>query len=34
MAYIYKITNTINEKVYIGETTRPVNRRWNEHVYE
>ena len=31
MAYIYKITNNINGKVYIGETTRTVQIRWNQH---
>lgn len=31
MAYIYKITNLINNKVYIGETVRPVETRWKEH---
>lgn len=32
MAYIYKIENQINHKVYIGKTeyTNP-NRRWNQH---
>lgn len=31
MAYIYKITNLINNKIYIGETMRPINIRWNQH---
>ena len=31
MAYIYKITNMINNKVYIGETTRTMNVRWHQH---
>lgn len=31
MAYIYKITNLINNKIYIGETTRQIRIRWNEH---
>lgn len=31
MACIYKITNTINNKVYIGETTRTINARWRQH---
>lgn len=31
MACIYKITNTINNKVYIGETTRTMNARWQQH---
>ena len=34
MAYgiIYKITNTINGKIYIGKTTRALDVRFNEHV--
>lgn len=28
--YIYKITNLINNKIYIGQTNNP-NRRWKEH---
>ncbi len=28
---IYKITNTINGKVYIGLTTTTLNKRWNGH---
>jgi len=32
MAYIYKISNNINGKFYIGKTTRKtINRRWWEH---
>lgn len=31
MAYIYKITNKVNGKIYIGETTRTVQIRWNQH---
>ena len=34
MAQIYKITNLINQKVYIGETVRDIRRRWNEHKHE
>jgi hypothetical protein len=30
MHYIYKITNLINDKIYIGQTDNP-NRRWREH---
>lgn len=30
---IYKITNKINGKIYIGSTIKPFNRRWNEHVH-
>lgn len=29
--YIYKITNKINKKIYIGQTTRSVKKRWHEH---
>ena len=28
---IYKITNSINNKVYIGQTIRALNKRWWEH---
>ena len=28
---IYKITNLINGKVYVGKTTRSINKRINEH---
>lgn len=31
MAYIYKITNTKNGKVYIGKTLFTVDKRWSEH---
>lgn len=31
MAYIYKITNVINNKVYIGKTLRSPKKRWQEH---
>ncbi len=31
MFYIYKITNLINNKIYIGKTCRDINTRWNEH---
>ena len=31
MPYIYKITNNINQKVYIGKTIRPINERFKEH---
>lgn len=31
MAYIYKITNDINNKIYIGKTTETINERWKEH---
>lgn len=31
MAYIYKITNKINNKLYIGKTYSSLQSRWNEH---
>lgn len=31
MAYIYKITNKINNKIYIGETNRTIDIRWRQH---
>lgn len=31
---IYKITNKINGKVYIGQTIRTVEERWKAHYYE
>lgn len=31
MGFIYKITNQINSKVYIGLTTNTVEKRWQEH---
>ena len=30
--YIYKITNKINNKIYIGQTIRPVEDRWKRHI--
>lgn len=32
MGYIYKITNKINNKCYIGKTERTVEIRWKEHL--
>ena len=32
MGYIYKITNLINDKMYIGQTTWPVQTRWDAHI--
>lgn len=29
---VYKITNTVNGKVYIGKTIRTLQRRWQEHL--
>ena len=31
MGYIYKITNTTNNKCYIGQTNRSYKERWQEH---
>ena len=31
MGFIYKITNKINSKVYIGQTCRDLQTRWREH---
>jgi hypothetical protein len=31
VAYIYKITNTLNNKSYIGSTVKDINFRFNEH---
>ena len=32
MGYIYKITNSINKKIYIGKTVRTVPVRFKEHL--
>ena len=33
MGYIYKITNTVTKKCYIGETEQhDYNRRWSKHI--
>ena len=32
IGYIYKITNQINKKIYIGQTSRTVKLRWQEHI--
>lgn len=32
MAYIYKITNKINGKIYVGKTLKTPQQRWSEHV--
>ena len=29
--YIYKITNLINQKAYIGKTINSISERWKEH---
>lgn len=31
---IYKVTNLINNKIYIGQTTRSLKKRWNCHQYK
>ena len=31
MAYIYKITNDINDKIYIGKTLFDIEKRFKEH---
>lgn len=32
MPYIYKITNNINNNVYIGKTVYSINKRWGQHL--
>lgn len=32
MGIIYKITNNQNDKIYIGQTIRPLLKRWQEHL--
>ena len=32
MGYIYKITNNVNNKCYIGQTERTIQIRWLEHI--
>ena len=32
IGYIYKIINKINSKVYIGQTARTIEVRWQEHI--
>ena len=34
VGYIYKIINTVNNKRYIGQTTRTLKERWRSHIYE
>jgi group I intron endonuclease len=34
MPYIYKITNKLNGKMYIGKTTCNVQKRWKEHLHD
>ena len=30
--YVYKITNKVNDKVYIGQSVRPIEKRFNRHM--
>lgn len=32
--YIYKITNLVNQKAYIGQTTKTIQQRWIQHQYD
>ena len=32
MGHIYKIQNKINNKIYIGQTIKPVEKRFNQHI--
>ena len=32
MGYIYLITNKINNKKYVGKTTKSIKERWEEHL--
>ena len=34
MGKIYKVTNNINKKIYIGQTIQDENIRWNHHIRE
>lgn len=33
MTNIYKITNKVNNHIYIGKTVNSIESRWNDHVY-
>ena len=33
MAYVYKIVNDINNKIYIGVTKNTIHQRYKEHYY-
>ena len=33
MGYIYMISNNYDTNVYIGQTRRPAETRWKEHIY-
>ena len=30
---VYKITNNVTDKCYIGQTVSSIGRRWSQHVY-
>lgn len=32
VGYIYKVTNNINGKIYIGQTRQSIERRWSQHI--
>jgi len=34
MGYIYLITNKINNKKYVGQTTKTIIQRWERHCYD
>lgn len=34
MYRIYKITNVVNNKIYVGFTKRTLKRRWSKHIFE
>lgn len=34
MGYIYKVTNKINNCVYVGQTSKTLSKRWSQHIKE
>lgn len=34
MGYIYIVINNVNQKKYVGQTTKDINKRWDEHCYD
>jgi len=34
MGYIYKITNQVNQKIYIGKTISSISTRFSQHLWE
>ena len=32
MAFIYVITNNLNQKKYVGKTTTTIKQRWQQHI--